>query len=61
MTSASELYGVIGGVILFITWLYFGAVIILLGAATNVVLADDAGLTDDGGRTTMSTAETTRP
>jgi membrane protein len=39
MTSASRLYGVIGGVILFITWLYFGAVIVLLGGATNVVLS----------------------
>lgn len=39
MTSTGELYGVIGGVILFVTWLYFGAVVLLLGEATNVVLA----------------------
>lgn len=39
LTSASRLYGVVGGVILFVTWLYFGAVVVLLGAATNVVLA----------------------
>jgi membrane protein len=38
MTSAGELYGVIGGVILLLTWLYFGAIVILLGGATNVVL-----------------------
>ncbi|MFC7143083.1 YihY/virulence factor BrkB family protein [Halosimplex aquaticum] len=38
-TSAGELYGVVGGVVLFITWLYFGAVVVLLGAATNVVLS----------------------
>lgn len=39
-SSAAELYGVLGGVILLITWLYFGALVVLLGAATNVVLAD---------------------
>lgn len=39
VTSTGELYGVIGGVVLFITWLYFGAVVVLLGAATNVVLS----------------------
>ena len=31
--------GAIGGVILLLTWLYFGAVVVLLGGATNVVLA----------------------
>ena len=39
MASPSRLYGVIGGVILFITWLYFGAVIVLLGGATNAALS----------------------
>lgn len=39
MASTSRLYGAIGAVIIVITWLYFGAVIVLLGAATNVVLA----------------------
>lgn len=38
LSSASELYGVVGGVILLITWLYFGAVTVLLGATVNVVL-----------------------
>ncbi|WP_149797940.1 YihY/virulence factor BrkB family protein [Halorubrum xinjiangense] len=37
-SSAGDLYGVIGGVILLITFLYFGALVILIGAATNVVL-----------------------
>jgi membrane protein len=37
-SSANELYGVVGGVILVITWLYFGALIVLLGATINVVL-----------------------
>ncbi|WP_436912278.1 YihY/virulence factor BrkB family protein [Halosimplex marinum] len=39
MSSTSELYGVLGGIILLITWLYFGSVVILLGGATNVVLS----------------------
>ena len=38
-SSTSELYGAIGGVILLITWLYFGALVLLLGAAVNVVLS----------------------
>ncbi|WP_436930862.1 YihY/virulence factor BrkB family protein [Halosimplex halobium] len=39
MSSTGELYGVLGGIILLITWLYFGSVVILLGGATNVVLS----------------------
>ncbi|WP_126662120.1 YihY/virulence factor BrkB family protein [Haloterrigena salifodinae] len=30
-------YGVIGAVLLFVTWLYFGGIVILLGAAVNAV------------------------
>lgn len=37
-SSTRALYGVIGGVILLITFLYFGALVILIGAVTNVVL-----------------------
>ncbi len=37
-SSTQDLYGVIGGVILLITFLYFGALVILIGAVTNVVL-----------------------
>jgi len=39
MSSGSELYGVLGGVILLITWLYLAAVAILIGVATNVVIS----------------------
>ena len=39
MSSGSELYGVLGGVILLITWLYLAAVVVLVGVATNVVLS----------------------
>lgn len=38
-SSTSELYGVIGGVILLVTWLYFGALVLLIGASVNVVLS----------------------
>ncbi|WP_136689425.1 YhjD/YihY/BrkB family envelope integrity protein [Halorhabdus amylolytica] len=34
-----DVYGVVGGVLLFVTWLYFGASILLLGAVVNAVLA----------------------
>jgi len=34
-----DVYGVVGGVLLFVTWLYFGATILLLGAVVNAVLA----------------------
>jgi len=30
-------YGVIGAVLLFVTWLYFGGIVVLLGAAVNAV------------------------
>lgn len=39
MAGANELYGAIGGIILLVTWLYFGSLVLLLGAALNVVLA----------------------
>lgn len=39
MSSEAKLYGVLGGVILLITWLYLAAVVVLLGVATNVVLS----------------------
>lgn len=38
-SSAAELYGVLGGILLLITWLYFGALVLLIGAATNVILS----------------------
>jgi len=30
-------YGVIGAILLFVTWLYFGAIVVLLGATVNAV------------------------
>jgi membrane protein len=35
-----QLYGVLGGVLLLLVWFYFGGLIILLGAAVNVVRSD---------------------
>jgi membrane protein len=32
-------YGLLGAVLLFLTWLYFAAVLVLVGAVVNVVLA----------------------
>ena len=43
-SSTSELYGAIGGVILLVTWLYFGSLVLLLGAAVNVVLSGHSEL-----------------
>jgi len=50
MSSTSELYGVIGGAILFVTWLYFAAFLVLLGAVTNVVLAGSRPVSSSVGR-----------
>lgn len=37
-SSTAELYGVLGGILLLITWLYFASLIFLLGGVVNVVL-----------------------
>lgn len=42
-TAGGDLYGVLGGVLLLVTWFYIAAVLILLGAVFNVVLADRDG------------------
>ena len=39
LSSTAELYGVVGGIILLVTWLYFGALAVLLGATVNVVVS----------------------
>lgn len=38
-----EAYGILGGVLLFLTWLYFAAILVLLGAVVNAVLEGTAG------------------
>lgn len=46
-TSSTELYGVLGGMLLLVTYLYFASVILLVGGVTNVVLAGRYTPTDD--------------
>lgn len=37
-SATADLYGVLGGIVLLITWFYFASIAILLGAVTNVVI-----------------------
>lgn len=53
ITTLADVFGVIGGALLFLLWLYGGAVVLLLGAVVNVVLA---GRTE--GEPTVGTAAT---
>nr|WP_303650291.1 YihY/virulence factor BrkB family protein [Halalkalicoccus sp. NIPERK01] len=53
-----EAYGVVGGILLLLTWLYIGGVLIILGAVLNSVLMTRDNDTDDGGE---ETGETTGP
>lgn len=39
LSASVELYGVIGGLLLLLTWLYVGGLTLLLGAVVNAVLA----------------------
>jgi len=41
--DAYAAYGVLGGVLLLVTWLYVGAIVVMLGAVVNAVLAGYAG------------------
>ena len=38
--AAVDVYGVVAGALLFVTWLYFGAQVVLLGAIVNAVLGE---------------------
>jgi len=52
-SSKTDAYGVLGAIILLLTWLYFGSLILLVGAVVNSVIAgrtgDVADRTDTGG------------
>ena len=39
VSTSKTAYGIVGVIILFITWLYFGGLVLLFGAAVNAVLA----------------------
>ncbi len=43
--SKAPVYGALAGVILFLTWLYFAGVLLLVGAAVNLVAADRSAAT----------------
>jgi len=55
--ASTSAYGIVGGVILLVTWLYLAGIIVILGAVLNVVLAEyrepgteaDAATLGDGG------------
>ncbi len=43
--SKAPVYGALAGVILFLTWLYFAGILLLVGAAVNVVVAGRSAAT----------------
>ena len=43
-----QVYGVIGGILLLVTWLYVAAIVVVLGAVINVVLAEGRSALEDG-------------
>ncbi|MFW5939013.1 MAG: YihY/virulence factor BrkB family protein [Halolamina sp.] len=47
--ASTSAYGIVGGVILLVTWLYLAGAVLILGAVVNVVLADhrEAGFETD--------------
>ncbi|MFO8113804.1 MAG: YihY/virulence factor BrkB family protein [Halorubrum sp.] len=44
-----QVYGVIGGILLLVTWLYLAAVVVVVGGVVNVVLAGREGPDREGG------------
>ena len=52
--ASFQLYGIIGAVLVVLTWFYFGGLLVLLGAALNAVLAGrkDRQLQQEGGHNT---------
>lgn len=42
ITTLADVFGIIGGALLFLLWLYFGALVLLVGVVVNVVLAGRA-------------------
>ena len=46
-----DAYGVLGGALILVTWLYFGAIVLLLGAIVNAVLSGRYDEDEDEGKT----------
>ncbi|MFB6169900.1 MAG: YihY/virulence factor BrkB family protein [Haloarculaceae archaeon] len=44
--GAYEAYGIVGGMLLLVTWLYFGGIVLLVGAVLNAVLGGRLDETD---------------
>ncbi|MFC6837162.1 YihY/virulence factor BrkB family protein [Halomarina ordinaria] len=60
--ASNELYGAIAGVLLLVTWMYFGALILLVGVVLNAVLAGRIEADeDDDGTGDESETQTTSP
>lgn len=60
--GAYEAYGIIGGILLLVTWLYFGSIILLVGTVLNAVLAgrmDEADIPTELGEPAHRTHERT--
>lgn len=53
LTGGASVYGAIGGIILVLTWLYFGAIVVLVGTATNVARSE--GVPNDRSETAAVT------
>ncbi len=47
--ASSPVYGVLGGALLLVTWLYFAAVVLLVGASLNATLSADRQVQSPGG------------
>lgn len=46
-SSSVQLYGALGGLVLFLTWVYLGSLVLLLGVILNAVVADRLDVTDE--------------
>ena len=57
--ASSSAYGIVGGVILLVTWLYLAGAVVILGAVINVVLAEDRLPGAEGGGTPIGGASPT--
>jgi len=63
LAGSYQLYGVLGGVLLLLVWFYFAGLVLLIGAALNVVIAggdrqlQQGGLREPDQRATMTGAD----
>jgi YihY family inner membrane protein len=59
LAGDSAVYGLLGGILLLVTWFYLGGVVLLVGAVLNAVLADWS-FGDDGDRSDVADIGSTR-